>query len=850
MRKLFVVFLLFFNSYLFAQNVGIGTATPNMKLHVSSLSDTALLQVDNNAVLANNTNVGMYFKNGSYYTGAIKTTGTGSNVARLGFYTFAIANQNQLLERMSILDNGNVGINTTNPVATLDVNGTVKISGGSPGAGKILTSDATGNASWQNNTSPGAWSLTGNAGTTSANFLGTTDNVPLNFKVNNTLAGQIDQVEDNLSYGYRSLLNNTFAKRNIAVGNNALAVFSYANGGTSYDSYNIAVGDSALFSNQTTVTTTQAARNIAIGHRGLRTNSSGSRNIALGNFALFSSTTANDNLAIGDNALFDNTVGFLNIAIGNKSLTNNTSGFNNLGLGYNSLGNNTAGSFNIAIGEGSMASNTNNDHNIAMGFSALSSQSNTSGVNTFNIAIGDSSLSTNNPGPGNSGGKNNIALGHYSSRKNTTGEDNIALGNLALYSGTTAIQNIAIGNESLYSNNGGFNVAIGFEALNRNTTGTENIAIGRSVLMLNTTGLANIAIGSVSQLSSTLGSYNITMGIATAYNNTTASHNIAIGTNSLYNQSFSNAGVAYNSWNMAIGDSALFSNNPTSLANGFGNTAAGHMAMRDNTTGFQNTAIGYSAMANNTTGRDNTIIGADAFDLATSGSFNTATGRAALGNSASATDNTAIGYGTLFNSTGSGNTALGISAGDAVTTGTFNTFIGRNTDVGVGASGITNASAIGNEATVNASNTMVFGNNSVNKWGFGVNTSAANILEFNNAITTARLTIGGVWTNASDRNLKNNFSELNKKDLLNRIMQLPVTRWSYIKENTMITHIGPMAQDFYQLFKTGGDDKTISSIDPAGVALAGIQQLKTEVDELKAEITALKKLIASLQNHQ
>ncbi len=44
---------------------------------------------------------------------------------------------------------GNVGIGTTSPGAKLEVNGQIKIQGGSPGAGKILTSDASGLASWQ-----------------------------------------------------------------------------------------------------------------------------------------------------------------------------------------------------------------------------------------------------------------------------------------------------------------------------------------------------------------------------------------------------------------------------------------------------------------------------------------------------------------------------------------------------------------------------------------------------------------------------------------------------------------------------------------------------------------------------
>jgi hypothetical protein len=43
---------------------------------------------------------------------------------------------------------GLVGIGTSSPEAQLDVNGQIKISGGDPGEGKVLTSDANGLASW------------------------------------------------------------------------------------------------------------------------------------------------------------------------------------------------------------------------------------------------------------------------------------------------------------------------------------------------------------------------------------------------------------------------------------------------------------------------------------------------------------------------------------------------------------------------------------------------------------------------------------------------------------------------------------------------------------------------------
>ncbi|MFC1528154.1 hypothetical protein ACFL5D_05380 [Candidatus Neomarinimicrobiota bacterium] len=52
--------------------------------------------------------------------------------------------------KLTILaSNGNVGIGTTIPSAKLEVAGQVKITGGTPGSGKVLTSDAIGLASWQ-----------------------------------------------------------------------------------------------------------------------------------------------------------------------------------------------------------------------------------------------------------------------------------------------------------------------------------------------------------------------------------------------------------------------------------------------------------------------------------------------------------------------------------------------------------------------------------------------------------------------------------------------------------------------------------------------------------------------------
>jgi hypothetical protein len=49
---------------------------------------------------------------------------------------------------MAVKHNGNVGIGVTDPQAKLHINGSLRISDGSQGTGRILMSDASGNASW------------------------------------------------------------------------------------------------------------------------------------------------------------------------------------------------------------------------------------------------------------------------------------------------------------------------------------------------------------------------------------------------------------------------------------------------------------------------------------------------------------------------------------------------------------------------------------------------------------------------------------------------------------------------------------------------------------------------------
>ena len=107
----------------------------------------------------------------------------------------------------------------------------------------------------------------------------------------------------------------------------------------------------------------------------------------------------------------------------------------------------------------------------------------------------------------------------------------------------------------------------------------------------------------------------------------------------------------------------------------------------------------------------------------------------------------------------------------------------------------------------------------------------------------AHCTSGGTWTNGSDVNSKENIEPVDGGELLAKIAALPVSKWNYRNEDPSITHIGPMAQDFHAIFGLGGDDKSISTIDPSGIALAAIQALHKRNLELEAQIAELRSLV-------
>jgi hypothetical protein len=175
----------------------------------------------------------------------------------------------------------------------------------------------------------GDWTLQGNAAS-AGDFIGTTNDQPLTFRVNLFRVGYIDNSGySNFFLGKQSGINTV----------NTGSIFGLDGGG-----FNVSMGEQALWQNTT------GAFNVAYGFRALRFNTTGYFNTALGREPLTNNTTGFENTALGPYSLYSNTVGNLNFGIGKRALFNNIDGHNNLAIGVEAGYSNTSGSRNIFMG--------------------------------------------------------------------------------------------------------------------------------------------------------------------------------------------------------------------------------------------------------------------------------------------------------------------------------------------------------------------------------------------------------------------------------------------------------------------------------------------------------------------
>ncbi|MEO5942838.1 MAG: tail fiber domain-containing protein [Ferruginibacter sp.] len=350
----------------------------------------------------------------------------------------------------------------------------------------------------------GGWSLTGNSGTNPAsNFIGTTDNQPLKFKVNNIGSGEVNPVNGNTALGQYALSANGTGGQNTALGYNSLAyntdgidntglglatLFSNTSGRS-----NAAFGKSAMVSNKT------GTRNTAAGTNSLYQNVSGNLNIAVGMDAAYSNTTGSNSIAIGDSALFNNNSSY-NVAIGSKALFTNSTGVSNTAVGAQTLTNNQTGSQNTAVGRIALFSNKTGIQNTALG---------------------------NQAGRYNESGNANTAVGFQSLLFNVLNSNNTAVGQSAL-SSTISDNNTAVGQASLSANTFGYgNTAVGKDAMLNNVDGNYNTAIGYKAAIYGSNYVNATAIGANAQSAC---SNCVVLGSTNGYNGANANARVGIGT--------------------------------------------------------------------------------------------------------------------------------------------------------------------------------------------------------------------------------------------------------------------------------------------------------------------------------
>jgi hypothetical protein len=109
------------------------------------------------------------------------------------------------------------------------------------------------------------------------------------------------------------------------------------------------------------------------------------------------------------------------------------------------------------------------------------------------------------------------------------------------------------------------------------------------------------------------------------------------------------------------------------------------------------------------------------------------------------------------------------------------------------------------------------------------------------------------WGSISDRNVKQNFSNIDSQWLLEQIAAMPIQTWNLKSQAAGMRHIGPVAQDFNgmlsSLFGTVEDPLRINNMDAVGVSLAAIQGLYAQNQQQAAQIKALQdKLSAQSTN--
>ncbi|PCI29262.1 hypothetical protein COB55_02470, partial [Candidatus Wolfebacteria bacterium] len=799
-------------------NVGIGTVNPGDLLHVQSTAP--YLRVD---ITGGKTEGGILggLRWEFDVTGNIPASitalsdGSSENGAHLGFNTMVAGGS--LTEKMRIDSSGNVGIGSTSPTWKLSVAGfinTDQYSGFKQEGQTILYSSTTNQ------------SLLAGAGAGAALLSNGTANTALGYEALNIATSS----DGHTAVGYRASYSNAEGSANTALGANAL--------------YTNATGNN----------------NTATGYAAMYSNISGGLNTATGYNALYSSTIGTNNAAYGYYALRFNQTGSQNVAQGMLSLLQNTSATSSVGIGYGA-GQGTAaysaGELTLVGTEALYSVATGAEDNTAVGYRA--GYGNTSGAN--NIYLGYQA------GDNITTGSNNLIIGYDVDAPSASNSNQLNIGNLIFGTGidgtgtTISSGNIGIGTTTPW----------GLLSINPNGISGPSFAIGSSTktdFIVTNGGDVGIGTESPDSLLHILKDTNAEMFILERPSATskwgiklqgdiTADFKIAdmtTGTVPFTIEKGADNDTLYldDSGNVGIGTTT-----PVSTL-----SIQGSLCVRD--TGSCGTTAGtiYATtatisdidLAENYQTTDDTIVAGEVVSLdpdnagfikrASSGDntpvlgiVSTAPGLLLGSEIANSKPVALTGRVPLIVNTEGGD----ISIGDRLTLSTTDGVARRATTtsetIGIALSAYSATSTTAT-STIEAfielrkytpEDQMIIDHRGY--IGIGTTTPQYPI----SLASGAYVTTGGTWTNASSRELKENFTDLDSSEILEKILSLEITQWNYKLDNASTTHIGPIAEDFYDLFALGGTNTSISSIDPAGIALVGIQALNDQIAALDIE---------------
>ena len=184
---------------------------------------------------------------------------------------------------------------------------------------------------------------------------------------------------------------------------------------------------------------------IGIGTGALENNTSAtSTSLAIGLDALNDQTTGTHNLAIGNGALSQLTTGHTNVAVGRNAGANATSGNTNVFVGMNAGKSDSGGgstSNSTAVGEGSLQFVSSGNDITAIGYRALRSVTSGSDNTALGYQAGDAVTT----------GTNNLFMGHDAGTTFTTGSNCTAIGHNAQPSSNTVSNEITFGDANVTS---------------------------------------------------------------------------------------------------------------------------------------------------------------------------------------------------------------------------------------------------------------------------------------------------------------------------------------------------------------------------------------------------------------